>query len=110
MKRFGGYVAAAMVLALVIALAASRWFDSRIKADFWPFDRSFVGPNLVASVVQWAVLALLVVVLYPPIRHWFEAEFHRGRQHVSEELSQVHAKLDHVIQHHPDIPPFEPKP
>ena len=56
----------------VIALAAIVYFMvfhwGRFLADFWPLDGSRVGPNLVASVVQWALIAIAVALLYPPAR------------------------------------------
>ena len=80
-------------LAVGIVFVFSGWADSRFMADFIPPDRSYVGPNLVASVIQWAAVGFVFALVYPPLRHWIERE-----------LDHFHAKLDHVIENHPDIP------
>ena len=69
-----------------------------------------VGPNLVASVVQWALIAIVVALLYPPARRAIEKFAQRHvesiKDHVSAEHAAVHAKMDHIIKFHPDIPDF----
>ena len=109
-------------LALVLLLLAVSWivFDwARFKADFWPPDRSFIGPNLVASIVQACFLLIVLALIYPPTRHWIERaiESHARdlKDHVQEDNERVHAALqeklqtlhdclDHIIEHSPDIP------
>ena len=90
--------------ALVLVILAVVFFHGRLNADFWPLDSSRVGPNLVASVVQWALIALVAYLVYPPVRKWIDTEMKKGR-------AEMHAKLDesiklskHIIHHHPDIP------
>jgi hypothetical protein len=90
----------------------------RFLADFWPIDDSRVGPNLVASVVQWALVLIAAALFYPPTRRWVEqfVQHHVDdvKAHITAEHAKVHEKLDraeklsrHIIEHHPDIPPFE---
>jgi hypothetical protein len=106
-KAWGALVA----LAALVYFMAFHW--DRFLADFWPIDGSRVGPNLVASVVQWALIAIAVALLYPPARRAIERFAKRHvediKAHVTEEHALVHEKLDHVIKHSKDIPDFPPK-
>ena len=52
------------------------------------------GPEALIQTVAYAAVA---VAVYPPLRHW-----------ASRETAHLHAKMDHIILHHPDIPPFHP--
>ena len=96
----------------VIALAAIVYFMvfhwGRFLADFWPLDGSRVGPNLVASVVQWALIAIAVALLYPPARRAIERFAQRHvesiKAHVEAENAHLHRKLDHVILNSRSIP------
>ena len=73
------------------------WF-----AYFWP---SLMG-NGPEALVQTVVYGLAAYLLIPPFRRWINAHF--KAQH--EANAALHAKLDHVIKHHPDIPKFvDPK-
>jgi len=106
-------VAAVGLTVIFIAAIGSGWLAQRLTQDFWPLDASRVGPNLVASVVQWAVLAIVAVSIYPPLRRWVEGLFHslhnkidRHHHEGNEERSLLHKKLDHIIEHHPDLPPL----
>jgi uncharacterized membrane protein YccC len=110
-------IATAFMVVLVIVLFV--WHD-RLHADFWPLDSSRVGPNLVASVVQWAIVLVVAALLWPPTRrriHRFadqklctiHVKLNTALDHheaAHEELSELHRKMDHIIQHHPDIPPL----
>jgi hypothetical protein len=59
----------------------------------------------VFATLVWVVLAALVTsVLYPPLRRRIEAFVKR---HFKTEMAEIHSKLDHIIDHHPDIPPYE---
>lgn len=62
------------------------WFDA-----FWPSLRGN-GPE---AIIEIAVLALLGKLLWPVIKR----EVHAGD-------ALLHRKLDHVIEHSKDIPPF----
>ncbi len=52
-----------------------------------------VKTNIGAGVWWAAIVGIVSAVLYPPLRKWVE-----------HELNQIHAKLDHIIEHHPEIP------
>ena len=94
MKKWAG------LLALVLVVLGVVLFHARLSADFWPFDSSRVGPNLVASVVQWAIIALVAYLVYPPIRRKIDAEIHKAHAKIDRNARL----LQHVIKHHPDIP------
>ena len=123
-------------LALVLLALLASWmiFDwARFKGDFWPPDRSFVGPNLLASLVQAGFLLIVLALIYPPTRHWLERaiESHARelKEHVeadnakihdalAEKLSDLHDCMDeaqraitHIIVNSPDdiIPPLPEK-
>ena len=82
----------------MLGLAAWATFDwHRFHDDMWPPDRSFVGPNLTAALVQGVLVLVAVAVFYPPLRR----AFHRF---TSAKLDNLHAKLDHIIVNHPEIP------
>lgn len=68
---------------------SNLWFSY-----FWPSLKGN-GPEALVQTVLYAGIAALV---WPPARRWFKREY-----------QEVHAKLDHVIKHHPDIPAFKPK-
>jgi hypothetical protein len=56
---------------------------------FWPSDMGN-GPEALQQTVVYGAIAVIFV---PVVRKWF-------RRHVAE----LHAKMDHIIKHHPDIP------
>ena len=102
MKKLAIFTALTVVIVATLTLILSDWFAKRIVEDFWPLDSSRVGPNLVASVVQWIIVVLIASFIYPPLRKWIE-----------NELQKLHDKLDrngllshHIIKHHPDIPDY----
>jgi hypothetical protein len=77
-------VALGVAVGLIVLLIV---FHYRLKADFWPLDRSSIGPNLVASVLTWAAVFTASVLLYPPWRR-------RLHRFVDNKLLPVHAKLN----------------
>ena len=91
-KRRLGVAALVVILVLVALVIFSSWVRSRVIGDFFPVDRSYVGPNIVASIVQAIFVFAVMAVLYPPLRHWIERE-----------LDHVHTKLDHLIDHNPNV-------
>jgi len=116
LRIVAAFIAGVLLIALIVASIASSWLAQRLAQDFWPIDASRVGPNLVASMVQWAVLAVVAVAVYPPLRHWVEGLFHslhdKMDMHHAEgkaERFSLHDKLDHIIEHHPDLPPMPKK-
>lgn len=117
-KKYGHLVVvagcAAFLLVVLIWALVSHWFNQRLQADFWPPDRSFISPNILASLIIFDVVTLAAALFYPPVKKALDESIKLHKKaltedikgHVSSELSDVHAKLDHVIKHHPDIPEF----
>jgi hypothetical protein len=58
---------------------------------FWPSLKGN-GPEAIVQTIVYAVIAYLFI---PPFRRWMH-----------EENVTLHAKLDHIIHHHPEIPEF----
>lgn len=107
MKLYQKLLALGVLVAIVVFLV----FDwARFLSDFYPPDRSFVGPNLVASLVLWSGGLIVLALIYPPTRHWIEKLVQNHvealKAHASVENTLLHRKLDHIIKHHPAIPPF----
>ena len=105
-KAWGALIA----LAALVYFMAFHW--SRFLADFWPLDASRIAPNVVASVVQWALIAIAVALLYPPARRAIERFAQRHvesiKEHVSAEQAHLHAKMDHIIVNSKAIPNVVP--
>ena len=51
------------------------------------------GPE---ALVQTVVYGLIAVAVYPPIRKW-----------AKHEADHLHAKVDHLVRHLPDVPDFD---
>lgn len=105
MKRWQRWAAGACL----VALAFWAVFDfARFEADFWPLDASRVGPNLVASVVQWGLVAFALYLLYPPFRAALDRYTRRHvdelKAHVEAENAHLHMKLNHIVRHTKAIP------
>ena len=103
---------ALLIVAVVVTALLSHWFAARLGQDFWPIDRSAIAPNLLASLVQAVGVVAIMAFFYPPMRRAVERAATRHKEelkaHITSELALVHAKMDHIIEHHPDIPAFEP--
>ena len=90
----------------VILVALSVFWHARFLSDLWPLDRSYVGPNLVASVIQWAIILIAASLLYPPIRkaidRWFTkrlGEVHQEiHEHIHEANQELHDHLHHLTE------------
>ena len=93
----------AVVLLGAVGGSAALW-HARFAADFYPPDRSFVGPNLVASVIQAIIVFLAAVLLYPPFRRAMEQVAHRANVELHEKLDRNFAAAKHIAKHSPDIP------
>ena len=52
-------------------------------------------------------ILVITVLVWPHLRHRIEAF---AKRHVEAGNAELHAKLDHIIKHHPDIPAFDAKP
>lgn len=50
------------------------------------------GPEALVQTIAYAAVAMAV---WPPARRW-----------ATRETAHLHAKMDHIIKHHPDIPVF----
>ena len=54
----------------------------------------------IGAGVWWAVIVGIVsTIVYPPLRR-------KVSNFIQKENSDLHKKLDHIIKHHPDIPPL----
>jgi hypothetical protein len=73
----------------------------RVLADFWPIDASRVAPNILAALVQWLGVGAVAYAVWPRMRHAVNAWM---KGHHTAGLADLHAKVDHIIKHHPDIP------
>jgi hypothetical protein len=83
--------AALAVLGAVICCVIA--FRHRLRADFIPLDGSRVGPNLIASLIQWAALFTAAVLLWPPWR----ARLHRL---IDSKLAPLHARVEALHARH----------
>jgi hypothetical protein len=81
----------------VVLIAAAVGFVagdySRFHLDFIPIDGSRIGPNLVASVVTWAVVLVVGVLVWPPTRRRI---FHAVDRVV---MTPIHAHFERVHSH-----------
>jgi hypothetical protein len=109
---------ALVLLVAVVLFVALDW--SRFLADFWPVDHSNVGPNLVASVVQWALILIVAALLWPPTRRRIHRFVDRKADSIKQHARGLHDEaaadraellrhVQHVIKHHPTIPDLPPK-
>ena len=80
------------IVSVIVGILFIDGFWQRLVLDFWPPDSSRVGPNLLASIIQWLVVVFIAVVIYPPLRKWVERE-----------LDHIHTKLDHAINTNPNV-------
>ena len=75
-----------------------NWLYTLWYGYVWPSLKGN-GPEALCQTVLYAVL---LYFFYPPFRKWVTKEERQAS-------ALLHEKLDHVIRHHPDIPPFKPK-
>jgi cellobiose-specific phosphotransferase system component IIC len=81
--------------------------SSFIERWVWPAGGSGGIPGDVVATLIWVVIAgIATTILYPPFRKALEKFIKR---HFESETAELHAKLDHIIEHHPDIPPYVSK-
>lgn len=108
-KRVGALALALVVIAIVLL------FHRRLAADFLPLDRSTIGPNLLASGIQWVVVFLVAVLLWPPTRRRIHRFVDRKADGIKDHLdvrhdelrewseaehARLHKKLDAIERHH----------
>jgi hypothetical protein len=78
-----------------------------IERWVWPAGGSGGIPGDVVATLIWVIIAGIATTLfYPPLRRAVETFL---KKHITAGNAELHAKLDHIIAHHPDIPPFESK-
>ena len=71
----------------------------------WPAGGSGGIPGDVVGTLVWVIMAAIITtVFYPPLRRSTERFL---KKHLASGMEELHAKLDHIIEHHPDIPPFD---
>jgi hypothetical protein len=84
-------------------MIASSFFERWI----WPAGGSGGIPGDVVATLIWVILAgVVTTIFYPPVRRAVEKFVKR---YIEVGTAELHAKLDHIIEHHPDIPPFHSK-
>ena len=102
----------AIALFALTAVSVVLWHN-RLGQDFWPIDAGRVSPNLLASLIQWAIILIAASLLYPPFRRavdkWLRVHLHEHRQAMDDHLADLHKKLDHIIHHSTDIPDLPEK-
>jgi hypothetical protein len=64
---------------------------------FWSSDKGN-GPEALTEMLVVGVIASFIV---PRVRAWWIKEAKKAD-------AELHRKLDHIITHHPDIPPLPP--
>ena len=93
----------AMIALAAVTTACVVWRD-RLGADLWPPDSSRIAPNIVAGIVQWAVILIVVALIWPPTRRRLERAAHRF---ADRKLEAVHAGIatlrEHHARHHADM-------
>jgi hypothetical protein len=92
-----------LVIALTIDQLTGGGFYHRLVLDFWPIDYSRVGPNLVASAVQWFIVGLVAAVIYPPFRHWIESQFDGVHEKIDKHHQEHLQKIEERHQQHLDL-------
>jgi hypothetical protein len=96
-------------------LSVAIWGHDRIIADTWPVDNSRVMTNVVAGFIQVFIAGLVLYIVWKPLRdsanRWVHGHFERHRALSAaarkDELADLHAKVDHIIKHAPDIPDYQ---
>jgi hypothetical protein len=84
-------------------MIAVTFFDRWV----WPAGGSGGIPGDVVATLIWVILAAIATtIFYPPVRKAVEKFVKR---HIEAGTAELHAKLDHIIEHHPDIPPYVSK-
>lgn len=86
------------VLFVLIWATVYPTFANRLHSDFWPIDRSYIAPNIVAAIVQAVVVVIALSLFYPPFRHALERFFTRHKadltDHTEKVMKAMHAKMD----------------
>ena len=81
------------------ARAVELWFQT----EYAPAHAAWYDGAIWGNLFVVPVAFVLGAVFWPPLRK-------RIRRFAERETSELHRKLDWVIEKHPDIPPLPPKP
>ena len=81
----------AVTVAVGLFVVIFIW-PSRVLADFWPIDQG-VAANVLASLVQYAIILVVLALLWPPTRRRFHGM-------VDAKLTPIHEHLTVLRQHH----------
>jgi hypothetical protein len=76
----------------------------------WPAGGSGgIWGDVVGSLLWAVIVAALATIFWPPLRHAVERLFHRvfSSHPIHSEIAELHRKLDHIIDKHPQLPPLE---
>jgi hypothetical protein len=76
-----------------------NWISHQWFFYWWPSDKG----NAPEAIQQAAIEAIVAAFLIPAFRRFLLHHFDEARA----ESKLLHEKLDHIIRHHPDIPPFK---
>lgn len=79
----------------------SFWFHYEWSSD------TGNGPEAITELLLGAFIGSFFI---PRVRKWWARHIDDLKSHVSSENKRLHAKMDHIIEHHPDIPDFKEKP
>jgi type II secretory pathway component PulM len=82
----------AVIVAAGVLVIVILW-HGRFSADFYPPDAARVAPNLVASLIQWALVLMVAALIWPPTRR-------RIHHFADAKLAPVHQHLAVIRQHH----------
>ena len=69
-----------------------NWLHTLWFGYFWLSIKTN-GPEALCQTVVYGAIAMAV---YPPLRKWAKGE-----------TAHLHAKLNHIVNHSDDIPPFD---
>ena len=69
-----------------------NWLYTLWFGYVWPSLKGN-GPE---ALVQTVVYGVIAAAVYPPFRSYLKRE-----------TEHLHAKMDHIIKHHPDVPAFD---
>jgi len=67
---------------------------------------TWVWQTWIGNVSAGIIIFFVMVLCWPKLRHAIEEFF---KKHLRAENAELHRKLDHIIEHHPEIPPLPPK-
>ena len=96
-EKFIIAVVVIVLIALTISAVLVPWIAHRLHQDFYPPDQSYVGPNLLAGLIQDAVVLVVLACFWKPLKSRLARVLHKVNE-------PIHAKLNHIIYNHPDIP------